>query len=394
MQPYSRRPRSYQAGFTLVELMVGLTIGMFAALIIVQVISVFEAQRRSTTGTADAQTNGGIALYTIAHELQMAGYPLVPVNNSPLFCTGLTINGTADATTPNRLSPVAITDSVVGTGANASASDAITIRYGDSLMGGTAAQITAGLAGTVVPVSSNFGCVVNDISLIYNGLNCSMSKVNAVTGTPPAATTVQLADVTGAAVNSNLACVGTWHEVTYRVNAGNLERCDLAIAAAAGGNCNPSLFPSTPNPYFVTSVVGIVNLQAQYGVTAAANSIPPTPINVIQWVDASGATWGAPTVANRNRIKAIRIAVVAQNAKMEPSAVTSACSSTTAAQPTGLCAWDATSALPTPLVAPFVASPAPTIDLSASNSQWLQYRYRVFDTIVPLRNVIWANGTL
>ena len=276
MQPYSRRPRSYQAGFTLVELMVGLTIGMFAALIIVQVISVFEAQRRSTTGTADAQTNGGIALYTIAHELQMAGYPLVPVNNSPLFCTGLTINGTADATTPNRLSPVVITN-VVGTGANASASDAITIRYGDSLMGGTAAQITAGLAGTVVPVSSNFGCVVNDISLIYNGLNCSMSKVNAVTGTPPAATTVQLADVTGAAVNSNLACVGTWHEVTYRVNAGNLERCDLAIAAPAGGNCNPSLFPSTPNPYFVTSVVGIVNLQAQYGVTAAANSTPPHP---------------------------------------------------------------------------------------------------------------------
>ena len=67
------RARSDQAGFSLVELMVGLTIGMLAVIIIVQVMSVFEAQRRTTTGTADAQTNGGIALFTIARDMQMAG---------------------------------------------------------------------------------------------------------------------------------------------------------------------------------------------------------------------------------------------------------------------------------------------------------------------------------
>ena len=60
-----------EAGFTLVELMVGLTIGMLATVVIMQVLSVFEAQKRSTTGTADAQTNGGIALYTITRDLQM-----------------------------------------------------------------------------------------------------------------------------------------------------------------------------------------------------------------------------------------------------------------------------------------------------------------------------------
>ena len=54
-----------QAGFTLVEIMVGLAIGMLATVIIMQVFSVFEAQKRTTTGTADAQTNGGIAIYNI-----------------------------------------------------------------------------------------------------------------------------------------------------------------------------------------------------------------------------------------------------------------------------------------------------------------------------------------
>ena len=135
------------------------------------------------------------------------------------------------------------------------------------------------------------------------------------------------------------------------------------------------------------SVVGIVNLQAQYGISAAANSN-----QVTQWVDASGGTWAAAcTVANRNRIKAIRIAVVARNAKMEPSVVTAACSSTTAAAPTGLCAWDGTRASH-PVVAPLLAAPA--IDLSPGDANWARYRYRVFETIIPLRNVIWSKDTL
>jgi type IV pilus assembly protein PilW len=384
MEPNSRRSPFSQAGFTLVEIMVGLGIGMLATVVIIQVISVFEAQRRTTTGTADAQTNGAIALYNIARELQTAGYPLIPVAASPLECTALTVNGIADATTPNRLSPVAIADGVAATGV--SASDAITIRYGASLMGGVPTQINAGLTGNVAPVVSNLGCQAGDITLITNGTNCYMSSATAVTGTTVGTMTVTLADTSGATSSLNLACLGTWHEVTYRVNGGNLERCDLPIATATGGNCNLVI----PNVNFVPVVAGIVNLQMQYGVSATANSN-----QVIQWVDASG-TWSAPTVtvANRNRIKGVRIAVVARNANMEAAAVTAACSSTTLAAPTGLCAWDATSALPSPVVAPFVASPAPAIDLSAGDPNWLRYRYRVFDTIIQLRNVVWAKDTL
>jgi type IV pilus assembly protein PilW len=366
MKPNSRRSPSFQAGFTLVEVMVGLGIGMLATVIIIQVISVFEAQRRTTTGTADAQTNGAIALYNIARELQMAGYPLVPVTDSPLECTTLTVNGAADTTTPNRLSPVSITDDVVGAGVNASPSDTITIRYGDSLMGGVPTQITSDPVGNLVKVGSNFGCKIADSTVITSGTTCAMSSATAVTGNVIGAMSVTLANTTGAVGGStvNLACLGTWHEVTYRINGGNLERQD------------PTAIPNS----FVPVVAGIVNLQVQYGVSAIANSN-----QVTQWVDASGATWSAPTVtvANRNRIKGVRIAVVARNAKMEQTAVTAACSSTTAAAPTGLCAW-----------AGSVASPAPAIDLSTGDPNWQSYRYRVFDTIIPLRNMVWAKDTL
>lgn len=354
--------------------MVGLAIGMLATMVILQVMSVFEAQKRTTTGTADAQTNGSIALYTIGRELQMAGYPLLPVTNSPLECTSLTAFGAASNV--NALSPVSITNGVAVAGVS-SASDTITLRYGTSLMGGVPTQTTAlpiASAASLAPardvtVASNLGCQVNDIILITSGTACTMSNVVAVPGT----TTVTFADptlaaptaaattitATAAIAGANLACLGVWNQVTFAVNNGNMDRS------------------GAPN------VVGIVNIQAQYGISAAANSN-----QVTQWVDASGATWAAPTVADRNRIKAIRIAIVARNAKMEPAAVTTACSSTTAANPTGLCAWDATSA------APATASPAPTIDLSDGDPNWARYRYRVFETIIPLRNVIWSKDTL
>jgi type IV pilus assembly protein PilW len=340
---YFRKTRPFQTGFTLVEIMVGLAIGMLATLVIMQVFSNFEAQKRATTGSADAQTNGSIALYNIGREMQMAGYPLTPSTDSPLKCTTLTFG----ATGLTGISPVTITDGGGG------ASDTITIRYGSSAMGGIPTTITSVGAPTAndVTVDSSLGCNTNDIAMITNGTTCAMTSATAVTSSVPA--TVTLQNMTNATAGASIACLGNWNEVTYRVNNGNLERNG------------------------VPSVVGIVNLQAQYGVSSSATSN-----QVTQWVDATGGTWAAPTVADRNRIKAIRIAIVARNAKSEPGTVTAACSSTTTASPTGLCTWEGSA-----------SSPAPTIDLS-SYSNWQNYHYRVFETIIPLRNVIWSKDNL
>jgi type IV pilus assembly protein PilW len=92
MDPTRRFARFHRAGFTLIELMVGMAIGLLATIIIMQVMSLFEAQRRTTTGSADAQTNGGIALYSIAREVQMAAYGLLPVIDSALECSTVNIN--------------------------------------------------------------------------------------------------------------------------------------------------------------------------------------------------------------------------------------------------------------------------------------------------------------
>jgi len=361
MTPKNSNPRIAQAGFTLVELMVGLTIGLLAVMIIIQVISVFEAQQRSTSGSADAQTNGGIALYTIQREMQMAGFPLVPFTNSPLECTAFTYG----ATGITGIAPALITDGVAAGTTNAS--DTITIRYGTSAMGGVPTQVSS-LVGNAATVGTNLGCSANDITILNTTSTCNLSSVTAISaaGTSPISVTLQ--NTTGATSGANLACLGSWNEVSYAINqtTGNLDRTAVVNGV------------STTTP----SVVGVVNIQAQYGISAAAGSN-----TIVSWVDPTGATWGTtattPTTANRNLIKAIRIAVVARNANQAPSAVTTACSSLTAAAPTGLCAWEGSA-----------TSPAPTISLVGGDANWAKYRYRVFQTIVPLRNVIWSKDTL
>ena len=101
-------------------------------------------------------------------------------------------------------------------------------------------------------------------------------------------------------------------------------------------------------------------------------------------MDASGGTWAAPTVANRNRIKAIRIAVVARNAKIGARRRDGRMQLHDRGRADRRCARGHGSA----------ASPAPTIDLSPGDANWARYRYRVFETIIPLRNVIWSKDTL
>jgi type IV pilus assembly protein PilW len=118
----------------------------------------------------------------------------------------------------------------------------------------------------------------------------------------------------------------------------------------------------------------IVQLQAVYGKDTDNNNI----------VDAWNAT--APTsAAEWQQIRAIRLAIVARSQSPEMTDVTldgsvstSSCASTTP-HPAAIC-WQ-----PTP------GGNGVKIDVNIGNTNpdWQRYRYRVVETTIPLRNVIW-----
>src|SRR3989338_7895818 len=72
--PSRQLNRRHHTGFSLVEIMVGMVIGLLSTIIVMQVFATFEGQKRTTTGGSDAQTNGGVGLYTIERDIRMAGY--------------------------------------------------------------------------------------------------------------------------------------------------------------------------------------------------------------------------------------------------------------------------------------------------------------------------------
>src|SRR6266567_8041701 len=65
--------RRAQRGFSLIEIMIGLVIGLIAVLVIYQVYAVSEGFKRNTTAAGEAQINGLFATFVLGIELGNAG---------------------------------------------------------------------------------------------------------------------------------------------------------------------------------------------------------------------------------------------------------------------------------------------------------------------------------
>ena len=57
-------------GFSLIELMVGVLIGMIGIVVIFQMLDVSEKRKRTTGAGADAQISGTMALYSLERDLR------------------------------------------------------------------------------------------------------------------------------------------------------------------------------------------------------------------------------------------------------------------------------------------------------------------------------------
>jgi prepilin-type N-terminal cleavage/methylation domain-containing protein len=69
--------RKSDLGFSLVELLVATAITLISLLIIVQVFSVYDGWKRTTTGTAQSQENGLLGAFSIERDLRHAGFGMI-----------------------------------------------------------------------------------------------------------------------------------------------------------------------------------------------------------------------------------------------------------------------------------------------------------------------------
>jgi type IV pilus assembly protein PilW len=88
-------------------------------------------------------------------------------------------------------------------------------------------------------------------------------------------------------------------------------------------------------------------------------------------------TWNATLPANEvqwMQVRAVRIALLARSAKFEKTAVTADCIAPT-----------------NPPNSPYWSGGCFAMTDLADGTDWHFYRYRTYETVVPLRNMIWSN---
>ncbi len=341
MKPRSRTGTKSLRGFGLVEVMVAMVIGLIGIIIMMQVFSAAEGQKRSTTGAGDAQNNGAMALYTLQRDIRQAGYGF---NALKVLGCPLALPAPSERTL-TYLAPAVINPGPSDVPAGDANTDTLLIAYGSS-EGSPEGDVITLVAGSQLGVMTptNFRTSHRVIAgPPEETVGCSLALKTVTSVAPP---NVEVAN-SGAVEGGFLFNLGDTPRIrAYAVRSGNLTVCDYVTSDCSDA---ASYTPIASN---------IVSLRAEYGHASTASSgvnswNQTTPVTACGWA----------------RTTALRIAVVARNSQPDKDTLTSE------APP-----WEGQDSSP--------------VDLSAPDNAegWKHYRYKVFETVIPLRNLPWMES--
>lgn len=381
----SSTPRRAARGFSLVELLVSVLVGMLAIVFATRLFVSSEQNKAAAVGGSDAVQNGMLAMFSISNDASQAGWGL---NDTLLSGCDTTFSDTAGfalpvvtrgavATTP--LAPVIIES-------GGSASDRVTLMAGSAMSGVGSERLRDNYAGAgSINVATNqpFGFLQGTVIVVAPepaGGKCALAQLSA---TPPGFT---LSFDAGAAFRFNRAALGNAYSAGQaRVyNLGPVQQLAFHTWSVVNGNLMlraTDLAGASANAAAVAD--NIVAIKAQYGFDTRAGAAfdPATGMRVGAWsasmtdADGDGVSAGA---GDFQRVAAVRLAVIARSKMPEkPDAVTKQCSATTG--PLTVFAGRS----PATVAAAPVAVNVDTI------ADWKCYRYRAFETIVPIRNAAW-----
>lgn len=340
--------------------MIGLVIGIISVIVVMQVFRLSEGSKRTTIGGNDAQTSGALALTTLQRDIRQAGYGL-----SSFGVIGCNLSPTPPRIwTIPLIAPVTINK--VGIPAGDANTDTLTIAFGN---GAGASEgdlvLSQSLGPTIYTVATPTSFAVGDwVAAVRNPRTepCTVT-LESVTATNAFSATVG-AGVTGM-TDGTLFNLGTAPQVhVYAIRNGQLTVCDYLT-----NNC--SVPGNVGNPdVWVPIGDNITSLRAQYGRDTTA----PTTDAVVNLYDQETPT--TSEACGWGRIVALRLAIAARSSQ-----------------------FDANDGAPVTLApSPDWAGGADTpINLSLRpdgklNPDWAQFRYKTFETTVPLRNLLWQGG--
>ena len=365
-------------GFSLIEVMVALAIGMATVVIMMQMLSNSEASKRTSGGGSDAQMNGTLALFNLERDIQASGYGINSFNVMGCNVTYTTSTDSTSVTIP--LAPTTINPPTATVPAGDANTDTLLVVYGNGGGSGEGDPLISNSTAGSYPVSTTSSFNVGDVVMAQAAVRptpCTLTT-DTVTNVPASGANISVnPGVSGLAVGSiifNLGNAPVAH--AYAVRNGNLTMCDYSAY-----NCGNASYANPVNStVWVPIANNIVALRAQYG--RDNNNLSSTMTGVVstynQITPASAAdTSGLSPFCSWARTLSVRMAIVARSSAYDKT-------SPTASTPSWTGSTANTSTAPT-------NPTAVTFNLS-SVSDWQNYRYKTLETTVPLRNSIWQGG--
>ena len=381
----SRRRSSH--GLSLIEILVGVAIGLIGIVAIFQAVAVWTKHTQSTSSGGDAQVAGTLALFNIERDLKQAGHGFGKAGTPVMGCLVSVIR----APFSFGLRPVEITAGAGG------APDQINVLYGDSSFYVDESTLTSSTA-TTKTLKRRGGFKIGDLAVV---------AVNP--GASAATASCQLIEVTDDLNPDGVSIAHTDvpYASYYHAASSPLVTPRFNDPASAPSATTGTMYNLGPEPILNTWSIqgnrvlrrseglqvqatapmdiaeGVINLKAEYGYDTNANGqIDDGPGNV-EWLTAlpAGADW--------RRVLAVRIAVLVRSRQFERSSDpgASAASVVTSSNP-----FYFDDPVNRKFLMTNVDGSLPAITTVGDPNNWRHYRYRVYERVIPLRNILW--GTL
>jgi type IV pilus assembly protein PilW len=368
-------------GVSLIELMVGVAIGLIGVVAIFQAVTVWTKHTQTTGSGSDAQTAGTLAFFNLERDLKQAGHGFGRAATALMGCNVLTTPVVPGAI---NLRPVEIL-----LGAPVGAPDTINVFYGDSTFFVEEGDFLDS-TDTTKRLPRRGGYRKGDIAVVAGDVGappvstCMMIEVtddtdpNGWIGHLPAFNYTSFYG--GPPKNSRLNVAPPPAFVAGKIyNLGDRPQYDVwtidnsHVLAKLDRLANP--------PVSVPIAEGVINMKAEYGYDVSGDG----KIANAEWVTA------LPLGADWKRVLAIRVALLVRSRQFErngdPGAAGNAAVTPSARNPTYF-------AVPGP-AKPFLMTNVDGAadgfsDLDAVPNNWRYYRYRVYERVIPLRNMLWG----
>jgi len=401
----SQHRRLGRAGFSLVELLVAMAIGLVVTLAITRVMIGFDSSKRTSTALSDTNQSGNYTIDVLDRSIRQAGTGYVQRLNS-LFGCRLNVTRAslpqpvvlppptafqapfANASLMRRLAPVLIEQDAADVSPTDIRGDVITTMSGAGGKSempqpvGAGSIVTTPVPGLALPNTLDY--LANDLVLIADPTlpgGCMIQQVRQTTSTSlqfggdyysPTGTTMGLADFSispsSTAVAAHLGNVTRNNPPQFHMfgvgDGATLFRLDLLQSGSTDENLPQ---PISDN---VVEMRALYGLDTDFDPLHTVNAWQSPGVSPFRYADLTDGS--ATALLNMKQIAAIRLGLVLRTPLQEKEAVVA---------PVPMLFAGVTDALGNSMVRTRTVSSADQSD---------RFRYRTIELIIPVRNMLYA----